>query len=53
MKDRKKRFCNNIDSKKLKGREGLVTAIATTHKTSTGQETVKSTRHTEKEATGL
>jgi hypothetical protein len=53
MKDRKKKFCNNIDSKKLKGREGLVTAIATTHKTSPGQEEVKSTRHTEEEATGL
>ena len=53
MKDRKKKFCNNIDSKKLKGREGLVTAIATTLKTPPGQEEVKSTRHTEEEATGL
>jgi len=52
MKDRKKKFCNNIDSKKLKGREGLVTAIATTHKTSPGQEEVKSTRHTKEEAMG-
>jgi hypothetical protein len=53
MKDRKKRFYNNVNSKKLKSVEELVTAIATTHKTSPGQEEVKSTRHTEEEATGL
>jgi hypothetical protein len=53
MKNRKKKFCNNIDSKKLKSVEGLVTAIATTHKTSPGQKEVKSTRHTEEAATGL
>jgi hypothetical protein len=53
MNDRKKRFYNNINSKKLKGVEELVTAIATTHKTPPGQEEVKSTRHTEEEATGL
>jgi hypothetical protein len=47
MKERKKRFYNNVNSKKLKSVEELVTAIATTHKTSPGQEEVKSTRHTE------
>jgi hypothetical protein len=53
MKDRKKRFYNNVNSKKLKSVEELVNAIATTHKTLPGQEEVKSTRHTEEEATGL
>ena len=53
MKDRKKRFYNNVNSKKLKSVEELVTAIATTHKTSPGQEEIRSTRHTEEEATGL
>jgi hypothetical protein len=33
MKDKKKRSYNNVNSKKLKSVEELVTAIATTHKT--------------------
>jgi hypothetical protein len=53
MKDRKKRFYNNVKSKKLKSVEELVTAISTTHKTLPGQEEVKSTPHSEEEATGL
>jgi hypothetical protein len=31
MKDRKKRFYNNVNSKKLKSEEELITAIATMH----------------------
>ena len=37
----------------VEGVEELLTAIATTHKTSTGQEEVMPTRRTEEEATGL
>jgi hypothetical protein len=31
MKDRKKRFYNNVNSKKLKSEEELITAIAAMH----------------------